>query len=111
MLSTTLEDHGYEVEIATTAPDGLERARLLKPHAILMDVVFQGMSGFQCTRKLARDPETAHIPIIIISGKNQESDRVWGLRQGAAEYLTKPVKPKTLIQALDGLIGDHASAG
>lgn len=99
-MKTALEDEGHRVTVAESAHDGLETARRDRPDVILMDVVFRGMSGFQGTRKLARDPETRDIPVIMISGKGQETDRIWGLRQGAAEYLVKPVAPETLIEAV-----------
>lgn len=105
-MRMALEGDGHIVVVAESAQDGLETARRDRPDVILMDVVFQGMSGFQGTRKLARDPETKDIPVIIISGKGQESDRIWGLRQGAAEYLVKPVKPEILTgTVLDVLAG------
>jgi twitching motility two-component system response regulator PilH len=69
-----------------------------------MDVVYEGMSGFQATRKLAKDPDTQNIPIIIISSKGQETDRVWGLRQGAVEYLVKPVKPAQLVETVQSVL-------
>lgn len=105
-MKIVLEAEGHRVVVAKSAHAGLETARRERPDVILMDVVFQGMSGFQGTRKLTRDPETRDIPVIIISGKSQESDRVWGLRQGAAEYLVKPVEPEILTgTVLDVLAG------
>lgn len=105
-MRDTLESDGHRVAVVESAAEGLETARRDRPDVILMDVVFQGMSGFQGTRKLARDPDTRDIPVIIISGKDQESDRVWGLRQGAAEYLVKPVQPQILSgTVLDVLAG------
>lgn len=105
-MRNALEGDGHRVAVVESAAEGLETAKRDRPDVILMDVVFQGMSGFQGTRKLARDPETKDIPVIIISGKGQESDRVWGLRQGAAEYLVKPVRPEVLAgTVLDVLAG------
>lgn len=88
---SALEADQHNVITASTANDGIEAAKREKPDLILMDVVFDGMSGFQGTRKLGRDEETKGIPVVIISSKNQEADRIWGLRQGAVEYLVKPV--------------------
>lgn len=105
-MRAVLEGDGHRVTVAKSAQAGLETAKRDRPDVILMDVVFQGMSGFQGTRKLARDPETKDIPVIIISGKDQESDRVWGLRQGAAEYLVKPVKPEILTGTVLDVLGD-----
>lgn len=104
-MKTALEGAGYQVAVAENAALGLQMAKQLLPDAIFMDVVFQGMSGFQGTRKLARDPATANIPVVIISSKDQESDRVWGLRQGASEYLVKPVKAPVLLATLEQLLG------
>lgn len=95
-----LEGQGHRVSVVETAQHGLEFAQREAPDLVLMDVVFQGMSGFQGTRKLARDPRTAHIPVIIISSKDQDTDRIWGLRQGAADYLIKPVGAETLGNAV-----------
>jgi twitching motility two-component system response regulator PilH len=99
-----LEGSGYEVEAVDNPTDALSIAHERPPDLILMDVVFEGMSGFQATRKLAKDPNTAPIPIIIISVKDQESDRIWGLRQGAVEYLVKPVKPKQLLDTVQTVL-------
>ena len=85
-----LEENGYQAFSAKNAEEGIEKARQEKPDLILMDVVMPGMNGFQATRRLAKDPETSDIPIIMITTKDQETDRVWGLRQGARDYLIKP---------------------
>lgn len=108
-MKTALEGEGHHVAVAESAYTGLEAAKRDRPDVILMDVVFQGMSGFQGTRKLARDPETKDIPVIIISGKDQESDRIWGLRQGAAEYLVKPVAPDVLSGAVADVLTRRAA--
>lgn len=109
-MKTALEGAGYQVTLATDANAGLETAKQLQPDVILMDVVFQGMSGFQGTRKLARDPQTAAIPVVIISSKDQESDRVWGLRQGATEYLIKPVQSQVLLATVKQLLGQASTS-
>ncbi len=109
-MKTALDTAGYQVTLATDANAGLEMAKQLQPDLILMDVVFQGMSGFQGTRKLARDPETAAIPVVIISSKDQESDRVWGLRQGATEYLVKPVQPQILLSTVKQLLAQPGAS-
>lgn len=107
-MKAALESAGHRVAVAESAHSGLEAAKRDRPDVILMDVVFHGMSGFQGTRKLSRDPETKDIPVIIISGKSQESDRIWGLRQGAAEYLIKPVEPETLTGTVSHVLADRA---
>ena len=74
------------------------------PDAVLMDIVMPGLNGFQATRQLTKDPETGHIPVIIITTKDQETDKIWGERQGAKDYLTKPVDEDTLIATLNKVL-------
>ena len=90
----------YEVIEAHTGDDGIQKANEFFPDVILMDVVMPEMNGFQATRKLTRDPKTSHIPVVIISTKNQETDRVWGKRQGARDYLSKPITEEALITVI-----------
>ncbi len=101
-----VEGGGYQVITADNGEQGVAEAAESRPDLILMDVVMPGMNGFQATRQLSRNPETAEIPIIMVSTKNQETDRAWGLRQGARDYVVKPVgasellsKIKTVLQA------------
>jgi len=98
-----LEKNGFEVETAENGAEGIERAKARKPDLILMDVVMPGLNGFQATRQLTKDPETSDIPVIIVTTKDQETDRVWGLRQGAKDFLTKPISEKTLMEKI-GLV-------
>ena len=100
VLKGMLEKNGFEVETAENGTEGIERAKALKPDLILMDVVMPGLNGFQATRQLTRDPETAEIPVIIVTTKDQETDRVWGLRQGAKDFLSKPISEKTLMEKI-----------
>ncbi|AME01370.1 MAG: response regulator [Moraxella sp.] len=95
-----LTRHQYEVIEAHTGDDGIQKANEFFPDVILMDVVMPEMNGFQATRKLTRDPKTSHIPVVIISTKNQETDRVWGKRQGARDYLSKPITEEALITVI-----------
>ncbi len=104
VLKSMLEKNGFEVETAENGTEGIERARELKPDLILMDVVMPGLNGFQATRQLTRDAETASIPVIIVTTKDQETDRVWGMRQGAKDYLTKPVSEKTLLEKINATL-------
>ncbi|HKJ77245.1 MAG TPA: response regulator [Gammaproteobacteria bacterium] len=99
-LSTLLERHGYAVTTATDGEQAVSKARETDPKLILMDVVMPGMNGFQATRQLARDAQTAGIPVIMVTTKDQETDRVWGLRQGAKAYLTKPVEEGDLVEKI-----------
>lgn len=99
-----LTRHQYEVIEAHTGDDGIQKANEFFPDVILMDVVMPEMNGFQATRKLTRDPKTSHIPVVIISTKNQETDRVWGKRQGARDYLSKPITEEALITVIHSVM-------
>jgi twitching motility two-component system response regulator PilH len=101
-----LENNGYTVEQAGDGDSSLIKAAEVKPDLILMDVVMPGMNGFQATRQLDKNPDTANIPVIIITWKDQETDKVWGLRQGARDYVVKPVKESDLIERVRGFLGD-----
>lgn len=96
-----LERHNYEVLIADNGADGVALARQELPDLVLMDVVMPGLNGFQATRQLTKGAETAHIPVVIVTTKDQETDRVWGRRQGASGYLVKPVTEKELINTIE----------
>jgi len=97
VLQKMLEKNGFETTAVTSGYDGVSTAKERRPDLILMDVVMPGMNGFQATRQLTKDPDTASIPVIIVTTKNQETDRVWGLRQGAKDYITKPVSEQDLL--------------
>ncbi|MBP2280049.1 twitching motility two-component system response regulator PilH [Psychrobacter sp. PL15] len=95
-----LAKNNYQVLEASNGEQGCQMAAEHLPDVILMDVVMPEMNGFQATRKITRDQATAHIPVVMISTKNQETDRVWGKRQGAKEYVTKPVDELALINVI-----------
>ena len=95
-LTEILHQQGYQVRTAENAEQALARLEEEKSDLILMDVVMPGQNGFQLTRSLARNTKFADVPIIMCTSKNQETDRVWGLRQGASDYITKPVNPQEL---------------
>jgi len=103
-LTGMLEKHGHQVIQAKNGADGVALARQEQPDAVLMDIVMPGVNGFQATRQLSKTPETAHIPVIIVTTKDQETDKVWGQRQGAKDYLTKPVDEDTLIKKLNAVL-------
>jgi len=103
-ISTILESNNHEVITADNGADGVAVARAEQPDLILMDVVMPGLNGFQATRQLTRSPETAEIPVIIVTTKDQETDRVWGTRQGAKGYLVKPVSEESLTKTIDELL-------
>lgn len=95
-----LERHGHQVIEAANGADGVAMTRQEKPDVVLMDVVMPGLNGFQATRQITKGPDTAHIPVIIVTTKDQETDRVWGKRQGARDYLTKPVDEAVLLDVI-----------
>ncbi|MBV1881084.1 MAG: twitching motility response regulator PilH [Pseudomonadales bacterium] len=103
-----LEKHGYEILEAINGADGVAKAREEMPDVVLMDVVMPGLNGFQATRQLTKGAETAHIPIVIITTKDQETDRVWGRRQGASDYLTKPVDESILIKTIERVLNSES---
>jgi twitching motility two-component system response regulator PilH len=97
VLTTLLEKAGHKVGSAGNAEDGIAMVRREKPDLVLMDVIMPGTNGFQATRALSKDPDTAAIPVLIVTTKSMETDRVWGLRQGAKDFLTKPVAEQDLL--------------
>jgi len=96
-LSNLLRKNGFSVMTAENADETFNRLAEQKPDLILMDVVMPGQNGFQLTRLISRNPAYADVPIVICTSKNQETDRVWGMRQGARDYITKPVNVEELI--------------
>lgn len=95
-----LEKMGHEVIVAENGRAGVEMAIKEQPDVVLMDIVMPDMNGFQATRQIARGDSTKHIPVIIVSSKNQETDKVWGQRQGAKGYITKPVDTQELVSVM-----------
>jgi twitching motility two-component system response regulator PilH len=104
VFTTLLERAGHRVDAVNNAEDGIVRVRATRPDLVIMDVIMPGMNGFQATRTLTRDPETAGVPIVIITTKSMETDRVWGMRQGAKAFITKPVNEKELLACIDDLL-------
>jgi twitching motility two-component system response regulator PilH len=100
LISTYLKESGYVAIGAVTGQEGLNLAIEKKPDVILSDVVMPGMSGFELCRKLKQNPATEKIPIILCTSKNQEIDRLWGMKQGADAYITKPFTREQLIRAV-----------
>ena len=96
-LSEMLKGAGYAVATAESAEDAQAQLERQKPDLILMDVVMPGQNGFQLTRSLTRDPRFSDVPVILCTSKNQETDRVWGMRQGARDYIVKPVDQTELM--------------
>ena len=102
-LTDILVKNGFAVSTADNGEEALVKMRADRPELILMDVVMPGANGFQVTRSIARDPELAAVPVIICSSKNQETDRIWGMRQGARDYFVKPVDPAQLLARIAAL--------
>ena len=96
---------GFRVETAVNGQEGVEAAQRLHPDVILMDVIMPILNGFQATRMLQRDAATSRIPVIMVTTKDQLTDRAWGLRQGAVDYLVKPVDTEALIQRIRTVLG------
>ena len=102
-LTDLLRKQGYDVLTAESGELGIAVAKAERPDLILMDVVMPGLNGFQATRQLSRSPETQAIPVIMCTSKGQETDRVWGLRQGAVDYIVKPVVAEDLLTKIRSL--------
>jgi twitching motility two-component system response regulator PilH len=102
-LNELLTKQGFAVSMAENAEEAMMKVKAVMPDLILMDVVMPGQNGFQLTRALSKDPATQDIPIIMCTSKNQQTDRIWGLRQGARDYITKPVKPEELFEKISAL--------
>ncbi|MGE5616946.1 MAG: response regulator [Bacillota bacterium] len=98
-----LKKRGYEVLLVDSGEQAIDRAKSEKPDLILMDVVMPGLNGFQATRAITRDESTKHIPVIICTTKDQETDKIWGLRQGAKDYVTKPLNETELVEKIKAL--------
>ena len=102
-LSDLLASNGYKVTTAQNADEALAKAKELRPDLVLMDVVMPGQSGFQATRTLSRDEATKKIPIIICTSKGQDTDKAWGRKQGARDYIDKPVSAPELLAKISAL--------
>ena len=102
-LSELLTKRGYSVRTAEDGEDAMRRLGEDKPDLILMDVVMPGQNGFQLTRAITRDPRFVDVPVIMCTSKNQETDKVWGMRQGARDYITKPVDATDLFAKIKAL--------
>ena len=103
VLIEFLVRHGYRVVVAESGEQGIAMAKQELPDLILMDVVMPGINGYQATRTLTREEATRHIPVILCTSKNQETDKIWGMRQGAQDYLVKPVDHAALLAKIAAL--------
>ena len=102
-LGELLTKEGYQVVMAESGEDAMEKAKQLKPDLILLDVVMPGLNGFQATRAITKAEETKNIPVIMCTSKGQETDKVWGMRQGARDYVVKPVNKDELLRKIAAL--------
>ena len=102
-MKRTVEKLGHQVITAEDGAAGVEVAKRELPDLILMDVVMPNLNGFQATRTISKDPKTSHIPIILVTTKDQDTDRVWGMRQGARDYIVKPVNAADLMSKISAL--------
>ena len=103
VLSDMLSKNGFKVATAESAEDAMNKVKQSRPDLVLMDVVLPGQNGFQATRAITREEKTKHIPVIICTTKDQETDKIWGLRQGAKDYVTKPLNESDLIEKIKAL--------
>ena len=110
VLTQLLERNGHQVLASSSAEDGIVLCKREQPDLVIMDIVLPGMNGFQATRALSRDPETDHIPVVIVSTKGMETDRAWGMRQGARGYLTKPFSDQELMDAIAATVTPSADS-
>jgi twitching motility two-component system response regulator PilH len=99
-LLEALSRAGYQCVTAETGDEAIEKSRSERPDLILMDVVMPGTSGFAATRAISRDEGTKHIPVFLCTSKSAETDKIWGMRQGARDYLTKPIDAKELVSKI-----------
>ena len=97
VMKKALEGHGYRTAVAADGEEGIRLARQMHPDLIFMDIVMPGVNGYQATRTLSNDPDTRAIPIVMVTSKGQDTDRIWGLRQGAVDYMVKPVSMAQLV--------------
>ncbi|MGI9287632.1 MAG: twitching motility response regulator PilH [Pseudomonadales bacterium] len=103
-IKNVLDKHGYQVLTAESGEQGVSIAKQELPDVVLMDIVMPGLNGFQATRQLSKGDTTSDIPVVIVTTKDQQTDRVWGQRQGAKAYLTKPVDEKLLLKTIKEMI-------
>jgi twitching motility two-component system response regulator PilH len=102
-LQEILTGKGYQVVTAASGEEAVTKSKTEMPDLILMDVIMPSQNGFQATRVITRDEATKHIPVVMLTSKTQETDKVWGMRQGARDYITKPVEPADLLAKIAAL--------
>ncbi len=105
-----VEKLGHDALTAEDGAAGVEAAKRELPDLILMDVVMPNLNGFQATRSITREASTRHIPVILVTTKDQDTDRVWGMRQGAKAYITKPFSESELADVINQYLTTGPSA-
>lgn len=100
MLKQLLTKYGFETSTAGDGKEGLEKVKLIKPDLVLLDIVMPDMNGFQVARQITQNPKNAHIPVIVVSTKSMATDKLWAKRQGASDYVTKPVNEEELLSKI-----------
>jgi len=103
-MKRIVEKLGHETVTAEDGASGVEVAKATLPDLILMDVVMPNLNGFQATRAISKEPTTAQIPVVLVTTKDQETDKVWGMRQGAKAYITKPFTENQLVEVINSLL-------
>jgi twitching motility two-component system response regulator PilH len=105
LITTYLRDSGYNVINANNGQEAIEKTLQQKPDVVLTDVVMPGMNGFELCRSLKKNPDTKNLPVIACTSKNQELDRLWGMKQGVDVYITKPFTKEELLRAVSSVVG------
>ena len=103
-LRLIVEKLGHSVVTAEDGSQGVEVCKREMPDLVLMDVVMPNLNGFQATRQISKDAKTSHIPVILVTTKDQETDKVWGMRQGAKAYITKPIVESQLVETIQEIL-------
>ena len=109
-IRRVVEKLGHDALTAEDGASGVEAAKREIPDLVLMDVVMPNLNGFQATRSITREPTTRHIPVILVTTKDQDTDRVWGMRQGAKAYITKPFSEAELSALIEQYLGGPGAA-
>ena len=109
-IRRVVEKLGHDALTAEDGASGVEAAKREIPDLVLMDVVMPNLNGFQATRSITREPTTRHIPVILVTTKDQDTDRVWGMRQGAKAYITKPFSEAELSALIAQYLGGPSAA-
>jgi len=100
-VKNILESQGHKISAASDGEQGIEKAKKLKPDLVVMDIVMPGLDGFKTTRKITKSSDTSNIKVVVMSSKNQETDKAWAKMQGANAYLVKPVQEAELLEAVN----------